>query len=196
MIGYLRGKVFRLRTDYGLIDVNGVGYRVFVPETTRRNLKQGEEASLFVHTGVREDAIILYGFGTEDEYEMFQLLISVSGVGPKVALGILSAITVDKLRQAIRQKETGLLTKLPGIGKKSAERLVLELKDKVGGETEAVAAEFIDLPLDADVTAEAGAALVALGYSTAEATAALKKIQPPPNATLQDTIRLALKELY
>ena len=121
MIGYLRGKVTHLLTDYCLLDVQGVGYRVFVAGSTRNHLRLGEEAMLFTHLSVREDAMLLYGFYSQQEYDLFQLLISVSGVGPKVALGILSAITVESLCRAIQQKQASVLTKLPGIGKKSAE---------------------------------------------------------------------------
>lgn len=131
MIGYLHGKVTHFLPDYCLLDVQGVGYRVLIAASARSRLHTGEEALLFTHLSVREDAMILYGFASQQEYDLFQLLISVSGVGPKVALGILSAISVENLCRAIQQKQAGILTKLPGIGKKSAERLILELKDKV-----------------------------------------------------------------
>ena len=138
MIGFLRGKVVQLLADYCLLDVGGVGYRVFIPTSTRSRLKTGEEAMLYTHLSVREDAMTLYGFESQEEYQGFQMLISVSGIGPKVALGILSSITVGKLFQAIHGKQLAVLTKLPGVGKKSAERMILELKDKAaeldGGE--------------------------------------------------------------
>ena len=194
MIGYLRGRVAHLFADYCLLDVQGVGYRVFVPASDRSRLRKGDEAELFIHTSVREDAILLYGFCTQEEYDAFQLLISVSGIGPKVALGILSAITVERLCQAIHQKESSVLTKLPGIGKKSAERIILELKDKVSwteGE-EAAAVEADVLPGD-DMLSEAMAALAALGYSQSELGPVLRKAKDC--ATVQDVIKLALKEL-
>ena len=131
MIGFLRGKVAYLLTDYALLDVQGVGYRVFISGATRQKLHLHGEAQLFTYMSVREDAIQLYGFASQEEYDIFQLLISVSGIGPKVALGVLSHITAEGLCRAIQQKQTSILTKLPGIGKKSAERLVLELKDKI-----------------------------------------------------------------
>ncbi|WP_440329667.1 Holliday junction branch migration protein RuvA, partial [Mitsuokella multacida] len=114
MIGYLHGRVIALYTDYCLLDVHGVGYRVFLANSTRSKLRLKEEASLFTYTSVREDAIVLYGFATEEEYDLFLQLIGVSGIGPKVALGILSAITVESLCRAIQNKQASVLTKLPG----------------------------------------------------------------------------------
>jgi Holliday junction DNA helicase RuvA len=131
MIGYVRGVVTHLFKDACYVDVHGVGYRVYVPTTTRQLLVEGEESTLFTYLNVREDAMQLYGFSTEDEYELFILLISVSGIGPKVGLGILSGMTPEAFKLAILNGQVAQLTKLPGIGKKSAERLVLELKDKL-----------------------------------------------------------------
>ena len=181
MIGFLRGQVAALKTDYCLLDVNGVGYRVFVAGSTRNKLRLKEEAQLFTYMNVYQDGITLYGFASEEEYDIFQLLIGVSGIGPKVALGILSAITVESLCKAIQNKQATVLTKLPGIGKKSAERLILELKDKV-----AFAAAD-------DVMSEAQAALAALGYSQAEIAPVLKKATKCK--TTEDVIKLALKQL-
>src|SRR5574344_2565198 len=166
MIGFLRGKVAALKADYCLLDVNGVGYRVFIPNNTRSKLRLKEEAMLHTYMNVYQDGISLYGFYTEDEYDIFQLLIGVSGVGPKVALGILSSITVEGLCKAIQNKQATVLTKLPGIGKKSAERLILELKDKVafaaGDEDEILTLEMTD-DVGEDMISEAMAALTALG---------------------------------
>ena len=152
MIGYVRGIVTHLFNDACYVDVHGVGYRVYVPVTTRQHLLEGDEVTLFTYTNVREDAIQLYGFKSQEEYELFILLISVSGIGPKVGLGI--------------------LTKLPGIGKKSAERLLLELKDKLAKMTSikldtAAVIEPIG-PAQTGVAGEAIEALVALGYSQDE----------------------------
>lgn len=177
MIGYLRGKVMFLYTDYVLLDVHGVGYRVFIANSTRQKLRLHEEASLFVYTSVREDAIILYGFATQEEYDLFLQLLSVSGIGPKVALGILSSITVEGLCRAIQNKQASVLTKLPGIGKKSAERLILELKDKVafdGGEQELLTIEN-EADVGDDMVAEAMAALQSLGYTQAEIAPIIRK---------------------
>ena len=195
MIGFLRGKVAYLLTDYALLDVQGVGYRVFVSGATRQKLRLHEEAQLFTYMSVREDAIQLYGFASQEEYEIFQLLISVSGIGPKVALGVLSHITTEGLCRAIQQKQTSVLTKLPGIGKKSAERLVLELKDKVsfsGDTDEELTLTNVDEVPD-DMLAEAQAALEALGYTQAEIAPALR--QAAKGKTTEAIIKLALKQL-
>ena len=124
MIGYVRGQVSHLFVDYCFIDVQGVGYRLHISAATRQKLSVGTAVTLFTYLNVREDALLLYGFYTQPEYDLFNKLISVSGIGPKVAMGMLSAITVDNLCRAIQQKQLGILTKLPGIGKKSAERLI------------------------------------------------------------------------
>lgn len=192
MIGFLRGKVVQLLTDYCLLDVGGVGYRVFIPTSTRSRLKTGEEAMLYTHLSVREDAMTLYGFESQEEYQGFQMLISVSGIGPKVALGILSAITVSKLFQAIHGKQIAVLTKLPGVGKKSAERMILELKDKAAeldgaeGEIEAPAEEI------GDSLSDAAAALSSLGYSQAEISSALRRVKEP--VSTEEAVKFALKE--
>ena len=196
MIGYLHGRVIALYTDHCLLDVHGVGYRVFVANSTRTKLRQREEASLFVYTSVREDAIVLYGFATEEEYDLFLQLIGVSGIGPKVALGILSAITVEGLCRAIQNKQASVLTKLPGIGKKSAERLILELKDKVafrGSEEE----ELLTIENGEEVgdaaASEAMAALQSLGYTPSEIAPVIRKTAK--YKTTEAIIKASLKEL-
>ena len=197
MIGFLRGQVAALKTDYCLLDVNGVGYRVFVAGSTRNKLRLKEEAQLFTYMNVYQDGITLYGFANEEEYDIFQLLIGVSGIGPKVALGILSAITVESLCKAIQNKQATVLTKLPGIGKKSAERLILELKDKVAfaaaDDVEEILTLDMEGPVGDDMMSEAQAALVALGYSQAEIAPVLKKATKCK--TTEDVIKLALKQL-
>lgn len=197
MIGFLRGQVAVLKTDYCLLDVNGVGYRVFVAGSTRNKLRLKEEAQLFTYMNVYQDGITLYGFASEEEYDIFQLLIGVSGIGPKVALGILSAITVESLCKAIQNKQATVLTKLPGIGKKSAERLILELKDKVAfaaaDDVEEILTLDMEGPVGDDMMSEAQAALVALGYSQAEIAPVLKKATKCK--TTEDVIKLALKQL-
>lgn len=194
MIGFLRGKVAHLLPDYCLLDVGGVGYRVFIAAATRSRLKIGEEATLFTHLSVREDAMTLYGFYSQEEYNVFEQLISVSGIGPKVALGILSAITVDKLCAAIHGQQLTVLTKLPGIGKKSAQRLILELKDKLAaGSTEELSFEIEGAPAISDDTiSEATAALVSLGYSQAEIDPVLRRAKEGMDSAA--LIRFALNE--
>ena len=195
MIGFLHGTVAYLFTDECLIDVHGVGYRVHVSGTTRNKLKLGQETQLFTYLSVREDALVLYGFSTQAEYDLFRQLIGVSGIGPKVALGILSSITVEGLANAISNKQTTILTKLPGIGKKSAERLILELKDKLAfsGMSSDELTLVSDMPLGDDVLSEASAALVSLGYTPSEIAPALKQIGKCE--TTQEAIKLALKKL-
>ena len=195
MIGFLRGKVAYLLADDCLLDVGGVGYRVTVSGLTRSKLRQGEHAMLFTYLSVREDALQLYGFATQEEYDVFLQLIGVSGIGPKVALGILSSTTVSGLCSAIANKQASLLTKLPGIGKKSAERLILELKDKLAfvgiGDGEEAFVEAA--PLGDGILDEAAAALASLGYTPAETAPVLKQLGTCQ--TTEEAIRLALKKL-
>ena len=170
MIGYLKGIVTHLFREHCFIDVHGVGYRVFVPASTMEKLTIGKETTVFTYMNVREDAILLYGFATQDEYDLFMLLISVNGVGPKVALGVLSAVNPDGFRLAVHQKNIKVLTKMPGIGKKTAERIVLELQDKIGPVDDGAVAD-IAVPSTAaskGMMSEAVEALVGLGYSEQE----------------------------
>ena len=171
-----------------LVDVAGVGYEVDVPMSTFYNLPNvGAKVSLLTHFVVREDAQILYGFGTTEERAAFRQLIKITGVGPRTALGLLSGMSVGELAQAITTQELGRLVKIPGIGKKTAERLLLELKGKLGAD--------IGLPAHAasDAQADILQALVALGYSDKEAALALKAL--PKDASVSDGIKMALKAL-
>lgn len=189
MIGRLHGKLLEKNPPQILIDVSGVGYEVDVPMSSFCNLPEvGGELTLHTHFVVREDAELLYGFATLAERAVFRALIKISGVGPKIALALLSGITVDQLKDAVDRGETGLLTKVPGIGKKTAERLVLELKGKLAGTGAATAA----VPTSG-ARADVAAALIALGYSEREAAAATKKL--PEDCTVNDGLRLALKSL-
>ncbi len=188
MIGRLSGVIAEKTPPQVLIDVAGVGYEVDVPMSTFFNLGQlGERAVLLTHLTVREDAHQLFGFLTHEERATFRQLIKISGVGPKMALGLLSGLSVSELAQAVSHQEAGRLTKVPGIGKKTAERLLLELKGKLGP----------DLALPATVANDAQAdilqALVALGYSEKDAAAALKAL--PPDVGVSEGIKLALKKL-
>jgi len=201
MIGFLKGKVEYIFIDYCLLNVGGVGYRVFVSNNTRAVLKQGQEAMLFTHLSVREDAMQLYGFSNQEEYTLFQLLIAINGIGPKVAMGIIGAITPDGLAQAIQNKSVKALTALPGIGKKSAERMILELKDKLtfsgkDDDTQHVGGLFGESQVGDDVLSEASAALMSLGYSQAEVNMAFQSMgRIDPEADVQQVIKLALKQL-
>lgn len=172
MIGYLKGVISHIFVNSCFIDVHGVGYRTYAPASTLDTLCVGQEAMLYTYMSVREDAIVLYGFATQDEYDLFMLLIGVNGVGPKVALGILSAGTADSFRLAVHQKDIKGLTKMPGIGKKTAERIVLELQDKIGpvASEDAGAADLGGSAASglSGILAETLAALTSLGYSEQE----------------------------
>ena len=188
MIGRLSGVIAEKTPPQVVIDVAGVGYEVDVPMSTFFNLGGlGDRAVLLTHFVVREDAHQLFGFLTQEERGTFRQLIKISGIGPKMALGLLSGLSVAELAQAVSRQEVGRLTKVPGVGKKTAERLLLELKGKLGA----------DLTLPATVANDAQAdilqALVALGYSEKDAALALKAL--PPDVGVSDGIKLALKKL-
>lgn len=180
MIGYIRGKVTALFKDSCFLEAGGIGYRIFISDKTRQKLTNGEEAKLLTYMAVREDAILLYGFLGEEEYSLFLLLISISKIGPKVAMGILSSMTPSVFVGAVKTQNVSQLTKLPGIGKKTAERLLVELKDKVGAfsvETISYDGSEPAPSTEADpVTGEAVKALMSLGYEMDEITPVLQKL--------------------
>jgi Holliday junction DNA helicase RuvA len=188
MIGKLTGILSEKNPPQVVVDCGGVGYEVHVPMSTFYNLPaSGERVSLLIHFVVREDAQILYGFATATEREAFRELIKISGVGPRTALSVLSGMGVGELAQAVTLQEAGRLVKVPGIGKKTAERLLLELKGKLGadiGPSTTVAH---------DTQADILQALLALGYSDKEAAAALKAL--PVDVGVSDGIKLALRAL-
>lgn len=189
MISQLRGTLIGLQPPSVILDVQGVGYEVEAPMSTIYNLPAvGEPLSLLTHLVVREDAQLLYGFKTEAERYAFRLLIKISGIGPRIGLAVLSGLTVDQLSQAISLQDPASLTRVPGIGKKTAERLVLELKGKL-----APALPSPGMSGRPDTAAEVLRALGALGYSEKEAMAACQAL--PEDATVSDGIRLALKQL-
>lgn len=188
MIGRLTGTLAEKSPPQLLIDVNGVGYEVDVPMSSFYNLPGlGERVTLLTHFIVREDAQILFGFLTHDERQTFRQLIKITGVGPRMALSLLSGLSVGELAQAVARQETGRLVKVPGIGKKTAERLLLELKGKLA---DALAAPATVV---SDAQSDILQALIALGYSDREAAAALKSL--PPDASVSEGIKLALKSL-
>ena len=197
MIGFLRGKVAYTFPDYCFLDVHDVGYRVFVSHQTRNHIGIGEEVMLYIHTHVREDAILLYGFFAQDEYDLFQHLIGISGIGPKVAQGILSATTANEFYGLIHQKDVKAITKLPGIGKKTAERIILELKDKLASTSFDDASFPGQTPDSSDVMgdklSEAAEALLSLGFGQSEIQSVLKKRNDWEST--EEIIRYALAEL-
>ena len=188
MIGKLTGTLADKNPPQVLLDCHGVGYEVDVPMSTFYNLPGvGEKVSLLTHFVVREDAQVLYGFGTPGERETFRQLIRISGVGPRTALSVLSGMSVAEIAQAITAQDAGRLVKVPGIGKKTAERLLLELRGKLG-------ADLGPAPGAAtDEQADILQALLALGYSDKEAGAALKAL--PPGVGVSEGIKTALKAL-
>ena len=189
MIGKLSGTLSEKNPPQILVDCHGVGYEVDVPMSTFYNLPAvGEKVSLLTHFVVREDAQILYGFGSSEERTAFRQLIKISGVGPRMALGVLSGMSVAELAQAITLQEAGRLVKIPGIGKKTAERLLLELKGKMGADLGPATASATD-----NTQNDILQALVALGYSDKEAAAALKNL--PADVGVSEGIKLALKAL-
>jgi holliday junction DNA helicase RuvA len=189
MIGRLSGILLEKNPPQLLIDCNGVGYEVGVPMSTFYNLPSlGEKVVLLTHLTVREDAHLLFGFGTTEERNAFKELIKISGVGARTALSILSGLSVADLSQAITLQEAGRLTKIPGIGKKTAERLLLELKGKLGADLGAAGGV-----VHTDATADIMNALAALGYSDKEAMLAMKQV--PAGAGVSEGIKLALKAL-
>ncbi len=190
MIGRLSGILLEKNPPQLLVDCNGVGYEVGVPMSTFYNLPGlGEKIVLLTHLTVREDAHLLYGFGTAEERNVFKQLIKISGVGARTALSILSGMSVPDLAQAITLQEAGRLTKVPGIGKKTAERLLLELKGKLGADLGAMSGGAVHN----DATSDILNALLALGYSDKEAMLALKQV--PAGAGVSEGIKLALKAL-
>jgi Holliday junction DNA helicase RuvA len=190
MIGRIAGVLLEKNPPQLLIDVNGVGYEIEVPMSTFYNLPAiGQSVSLHVHMVVREDAQLLFGFGSEDERRAFRQLIRISGVGARIALALLSGLSVAELVQAVALQESGRLVKVPGIGKKTAERLLLELKGKLGDELSGTVAGERTLPARSDVIN----ALLGLGYSDKEAQGAVKAL--PEGLSVSEGIRQALKLL-
>jgi Holliday junction DNA helicase RuvA len=189
MIGRISGILLEKNPPQLLVDCNGVGYEVDVPMSTYYNLPQlGEKVTLFTHQAIREDAHLLFGFGNAAERAVFRQLIKITGVGARTALSILSGMTIADLAQAVTLQEAGRLVKVPGIGKKTAERLLLELKGKLGADLGAPGGA-----VQHDAQSDILNALLALGYSDKEALAALKNM--PTGSSVSDGIKYALKAL-
>ena len=190
MIGRLSGTLLEKNPPQILLDVQGVAYEVDVPMSTFYNLPgTGERVTLFTHLVVREDAHLLYGFGSENERHAFRQLTKVNGIGARIALSVLSGLSVAELAHAITMQESGRLTKIPGIGKKTAERILLELKDKLGAQLVTAVGVNRPPPAAADILN----ALFALGYSEKEANAAVRAL--PEGVAVADGIKQALKAL-
>lgn len=208
MIDFLRGKPAHIEADYVVLDVHGVGYRVFCANPYAIKAKESEELTLFIHHYVREDAIQLFGFLTREEQALFRRLLEVSGIGPRMALGILAAGKPDEVVAAIYQENVHFLMKLPGIGKKTAQRIILDLKDKLAdlsfgaaaaaSAAAAAAGAAVQGSGEFPAWAEAKQALLALGYSEAEADKAWAALQgkASPEASADKLIKQALQVLF
>jgi Holliday junction DNA helicase RuvA len=205
VIGRLRGSVLEKQPPIVLLELQGVGYEVHMPMTCFYELPEiGQEAIVFTHFVVREDAQLLYGFNDKQERALFKELIKVNGVGPKLALAILSGMSAQQFVSAIEQEAISSLVKLPGIGKKTAERLVVEMKDRFKGLNGDLFNPVSDIdlpsvksqgPSQADIEAEAAAALIALGYKPQEASRMVSKVAKPDSDSetlIRDALRAAL----
>jgi holliday junction DNA helicase RuvA len=189
VIGFLRGVILHRQPPHLLVDVHGVGYEVEAPMSTFYDLPDtGAEVLLYTHLVVREDAHILFGFGTETERRLFRALIRVNGVGPRLALTILSGVSVDSFVRSVRDNDTLALTRLPGIGKKTAERLVVEMRDRLDEATGHRGAGMLEM----NPREEALSALVSLGYKPQEANRMLQSI-PDSGISSEEFIRRALQ---
>lgn len=190
MIGYLSGKIKFIFGEEIILDVGGVGYRI---SADTGNLESGAAAEFFIYTAVKEDAIKLYGFKNRETFELFENLLTVSGVGAKSALAIVSKISVEEFAAAVASQDLNALIKLPGVGKKSAQRILLELKDKIKNlPVENLAQDFSPVQIKSSAVDEATEALSALGYTSAEISTVLKRA--PKNLTTEQLIKFALKE--
>ena len=201
MISYIRGELVAIEEDKVILDVNGVGFGIYMPAQAMSMLPPlGEEIRLHTYMNVREDAMQLFGFLTKDDLKVFKLLIGVSGIGPKGGLSILSQLSPDDLRFAVMANDAKTISSAPGIGKKTAEKLIIELKDKLSIEdvlNKAVENETATTLTNAgnEIQAEAVQALVALGYGSTESMKAVKMVLLDENTTVEDVLKQALKNM-
>lgn len=201
MISYIRGELVAIEEDKVIVDVNGVGFGIFMPAQAMNLLPSvGEEVRLHTYMNVREDAMQLFGFLTRDDLQVFKLVIGVSGIGPKGGLSILSQMSPDDLRFAVMANDAKAIAKSPGIGKKTAEKLIIELKDKLSIEDvlnkESVyTVTPVSTSTSNEVQAEAVQALVALGYGSTESLKAVKKVPIDEYTSVEEVLKLALKNM-
>lgn len=187
MIAHLRGAIDFIGKDHLIVDVNGVGYRVYVPASLRDTAQAGRLVDLFTHLQVREDAWVLFGFTTQAELELFELLLGVSGVGARTALAVLNAAPPERLREAIAHEQAEILTRVPGIGPKTAKSIIFHLKDKVGIVTPGAEIQYLT-----DQDTEVIGALTTLGYSVVEAQRALAALPRDEDMDTEEKLRRAL----
>lgn len=201
MISYIKGPLMEKMEDAVVVEAGSIGYHIFVPTSTLDALPAiGEEVKMFTYFQVREDAMTLFGFLNRQDLEIFRRLLGVNGVGPKSALGVLSALRPDEFRMAVISSDAKLISKAPGIGSKTAQRIILDLKDKISAED--ILLSVSDMPAAAgdfgavgEVGREAIEALTALGYSGSEAARAVKKVTVTDKMTAEDVLKGALKHL-
>ncbi|MCK9217994.1 MAG: Holliday junction branch migration protein RuvA [Firmicutes bacterium] len=191
MYEYLNGVIADIGENYVVVDINGMGFRTICSQNTIKDLNIGKVTKIYTELVIRDDNIILYGFSNKTELKIFKLLTSVSGVGPKVAVSVLSSLKIDELTLAIATKDYKELTRAPGVGKKTAERIILELKDKINGDSSIIATVTSD---DSDNIIQVVQALISLGYNYNEASMALSSIENK-NRPVDSLIKEALKRL-
>lgn len=207
MIAYVKGIIEEISSDNIVIDVNGIGYNIKVSESTAASVgNRGSVIKLFTYTHVREDAFSLFGFKTREDLELFKLLLTVSGVGPKGALAVLSVLTANDLRFAIAAGDAKTISRAPGIGKRTAERIVLDLRDKLSadissidtdnGFSAALSGVMEGIDNDSSIRTEVVEALVSLGYSGQEAMKAISKVDPKDCTDSGTMLKAALKFIY
>ena len=203
MIAYIKGKVAEILEDRVILEAGAMGYNLFMPMASAEAvLKRGDEVKLYTHLHVREDSMQLFGFLTKDDLHTFQLLLGVNGIGPKAALGILSGLTADELRFAVLSEDVKTISKAPGVGKKTAQKLILELKDKMDLQeafdlkTQHVQEAQGDMADLSDARKEAVEALTALGYSGADALKAVKRVEMTSGMDVETLLKAALKNLF
>lgn len=188
MIATLRGEITQIEDNALVVEIGGVGLRVFVPAPLRGRMKVGEAAFLFTHLVVREDALNLYGFETQADRELFTMLLGVDGVGPRIALAVLSTLTIDAVQRAVFAEETETLGRVPGVGKKTAQKIILYLHDRLKP-----ADALAKIAALSDKDSEVLAALTALGYSVVEAQTAIQSIPKDAPEDVEERLRLALQ---
>ena len=194
MIGYIKGEVAQVREGRMIVDNHGIGYQMLVPGSVLDSVRTGDEVKMHTYLQVREDGIQLFGFKSEDDLEVFQLLLGVSGIGPKAALGILSGLGTDNLRFAVLSEDAAAIAKAPGVGKKTAQKLILELEDTFEQKLAHVQEEAADAGNDG-ARSEAVQALVALGYSGSEALKAVNRVEDAGEMDVEQILKAALKKM-
>ena len=200
MYSYIRGELAEINSDHIVLDVNGIGYQIYIPTNTLNYLPSiGEMVKIHTYLYIREDAMMLYGFLTRDDLDMFEMLMTVSGIGPKGGLGILSTLSTDDLRFAVLSDDAKAIAKAPGIGAKTAQRVIIDLKDKMSLE-EAFEKKLEHttnkvLPENNSIKNDAVLALNALGYSSTESLKAVSKVEITEDMDVEDVLKAALKHM-